>query len=76
MWLRHLNSWVTEQAGHSVAVLLRVYAKRIADRTEDARRPIEDATKPSKKQGKIKLGLGRRPLCFPVFPTGTRARTC
>jgi integrase len=52
--LRHAATWlnagvpapqVAEWAGHSVDVLLRVYAKCIAGQQEDAKRRIEEATK-------------------------------
>lgn len=36
---------VATWAGHSVAVLLRVYVKCIAGREEDAKRRIADATR-------------------------------
>jgi integrase len=38
---------VAQWAGHSVSVLLRVYAKCITGQQEDAKRRIEDATRPS-----------------------------
>ncbi|MFF5264235.1 hypothetical protein ACFY4C_35365 [Actinomadura viridis] len=37
---------VAEWAGHSVAVLLRVYAKCVAGQEEDAKRRIAEATRP------------------------------
>jgi hypothetical protein len=37
-------------AGHSVDVLLRVYAKCIAGQQEDAKRRIEKATRPHENQ--------------------------
>ena len=37
---------VAEWAGHSVDVLLRVYAKCISGQQEDAKRRIEEATRP------------------------------
>lgn len=39
---------VAEWAGHSVDVLLRAYAKCIAEQQTEARRRIEEATRPSK----------------------------
>lgn len=39
---------VAEWAGHSVGVLLRVYAKCITGQHEDAKRRIEAATMPAK----------------------------
>ena len=39
---------VAEWAGHSVGVLLRVYAKCITGQQEDAKRRIEAATMPAK----------------------------
>ncbi|PRX99650.1 tyrosine-type recombinase/integrase [Allonocardiopsis opalescens] len=42
---------VAEWAGHSVDVLLRVYAKCIAGQEHDAMRRIEDATKPPLPHG-------------------------
>ena len=38
---------VAEWAGHSVGVLLRVYAKCITGQQEEAKRRIEDATRPT-----------------------------
>ena len=38
---------VAEWAGHSVSVLLRVYAKCVTGQQEDAKRRIEAATRPS-----------------------------
>lgn len=42
---------VAEWAGHSVAVLLRVYAKCIAGQQGEAKRRIEEATKPATEGG-------------------------
>ncbi|ACY99900.1 tyrosine-type recombinase/integrase [Thermomonospora curvata] len=42
---------VAEWAGHSVAVLLKVYAKCIASQEEDAKRRIAKATKPQAASG-------------------------
>jgi hypothetical protein len=39
---------VAEWAGHSVDVLLRVYAKCITGQQADAKRRIEEATRPAK----------------------------
>ncbi|MGO8883260.1 MAG: tyrosine-type recombinase/integrase [Streptosporangiaceae bacterium] len=41
---------VAEWAGHSVDVLLRVYAKCITGQQEDAKRRIEEATRPRESQ--------------------------
>ena len=41
---------VADWAGHSVDVLLRVYAKCIAGQQEDAKRRIEEATRPREDQ--------------------------
>ncbi|PKK12945.1 MAG: hypothetical protein BUE48_021485 [Thermomonospora sp. CIF 1] len=42
---------VAEWAGHSVAVLLKLYAKCIAGQEEDAKRRIAEATKPRAASG-------------------------
>ena len=43
---------VAEWAGHTVDVLLRVYAKCIAGRQEEAKRRILEATQPERDDGK------------------------
>ena len=58
LWLRSAWSWrrrgtqVAEWAGHTVDVLLRVYAKCIAGRQEEAKRRILEATQPERDDGK------------------------
>ena len=41
---------VAEWAGHSVDVLLRVYAKCVSGQLEEAKRRIEEATRPKDDQ--------------------------
>ena len=42
---------VAEWAGHTVDVLLRVYAKCIAGQQDEAKRRIEEATRPQEDDG-------------------------
>jgi hypothetical protein len=44
---RGISKIAGKWAGHSVDVLLRVYAKCISGQQEDAKRRIEEATRPS-----------------------------
>ena len=43
---RRARSQVAERAGHSIDVLLRVYAKCISGQQYEAKRRIEEATRP------------------------------
>ena len=54
-------SQVAEWAGHSVDVLLRVYAKCISGQQAEAKRRIEEATRPREDQLRVtprRLKLG------------------
>jgi integrase len=51
---------VADWAGHSVDVLLRVYAKCISGQQHEAKRRIEEATRPCDDEQKINLGMATR----------------